>query len=83
MSTKLTLTIDGQVIRKAKSYAYARGRSLSELVENYLKTLDSNRSQKEADELAPSVKSLMGSFKAPKDFDYKKILREEKLKKHG
>ncbi len=70
MTTKLTLTLDDKVIREAKRYAQAKGRSVSELVENYFRSiteLNSNLSEG----LAPSVKSLMGSFKAPKNFDYK------------
>ena len=39
MSTKLTLTVDKTVIDKAKRYAKKQGRSLSDLIENYLKTI--------------------------------------------
>ena len=35
--SKLTLTIDPDVIRLAKSYAASQQKSLSKLVENYLK----------------------------------------------
>lgn len=81
MTTKLTLTLDDKVIQKAKRYARAKGRSVSELVESYFKSItELNGNQLE--ELTPSVKSLMGSFKAPKNFDYKKVLRDEKQRKH-
>ena len=81
MTTKLTLTLDDRVIREAKRYAKAKGRSVSELVESYFKSITAlNSSQSE--ELTPSVKSLMGSFKAPKSFDYKKILQDEKQRKY-
>ncbi len=82
MTTKLTLTLDDAVIRKAKRYARAKGRSVSELVESYFKSI-TGKEDNEPDELSSSVKALMGSFKAPKDFDYKKILQKEKLRKHG
>ena len=39
MTTKLTLTIDDSVISVAKKYAKKSGKSLSVIVENYLKTL--------------------------------------------
>ncbi len=39
MSTKLTLTIDKSVIDKAKKFAKASGRSLSDIVESYLEKL--------------------------------------------
>ena len=80
MTTKLTLTLDDKVIQSAKRYARTRGRSVSELVESYFKSL-TELSGEPSEELTPSVKSLLGSFKAPKDFDYKKILREEKQRK--
>jgi hypothetical protein len=73
MSTKLTITIDENVIEKAKKYAKSKKNSLSKIIENYLKTLV-NEDKKETTELSPIVKSLKGSFKADKDFDYKKEL---------
>jgi predicted HicB family RNase H-like nuclease len=42
MDAKLTLNIDRDVARKAKVYAKKEGRSLSDLVENYLKLLTKN-----------------------------------------
>jgi predicted CopG family antitoxin len=39
MNTKLTLTIEQSVIEKAKKYAKEKERSLSDLIENYLKSL--------------------------------------------
>jgi len=39
---KLTLTIDKQVVEKAKVYAKKKNRSVSKLVEEYLKTISSN-----------------------------------------
>ncbi len=35
----------------------------------------------QANALSPSIRSLMGSFKAPADFNYKKILKDEKRRK--
>jgi predicted CopG family antitoxin len=81
MNTKLTLTIEQTVIEKAKKYAKDNERSLSDLIENYLKALT-----KEGDannvELTPIVKSLKGSFTEPKNFDYKKELANRLLKKY-
>ena len=80
MTTKLTLTLDDKVIQGAKRYARAKGRSVSELVESYFKSLTNGNSES-SEELSPSIKSLMGSFKAPPNFDYQKILKEEKRRK--
>ncbi len=73
MNTKLTLTVEQQIIEQAKKYAKKRGRSLSDIVENYLRVLTSDKDDSEI-EITPLVKSLAGIFKAPKDFDYKKEL---------
>ena len=78
MTTKLTLTIEQGIIKIAKTYAHKQGRSLSDLVENYLKALVQNNSKME--EISPKVKKLMGVIKLPKDFDYKKVLGEESIK---
>ena len=81
MNTKLTLTIEKSVIEKAKSYARKKERSLSDLIENYLKALTIEESKKE-NELSPIVSNLKGSYKMPKDFDYKKELTNRLSEKH-
>jgi hypothetical protein len=45
MKTKLTLTIDAQLVPRAKRYARARGVSLSSVVEEALERLSSDESQ--------------------------------------
>ena len=70
MNTKLTLTIEETVIIKAKNYARTKKSSLSRLIENYLKAV-TNEDITNGKETTSIVKSLQGSFKAPKDFDYK------------
>ena len=72
MNTKLTLTIEQAVIERAKSYAKEKGRSLSDIIENYLKAI--TKEERIEEELSPLIKSLRGSFKMPKSFDYKKEL---------
>ncbi len=75
MTTKLTLTIEKDIINLAKRYANKKGRSLSALIENYLKTLVTKNVNTQ--EYAPTVKRLYGSIKAPKGLDYRKILEKE------
>ena len=81
MTTKLTLTVEKEIIESAKAYAKKNGRSLSDLIENYLKVLVQR--DKTADDLSPKVKSLLGSVKAPRDFDYKKELKDILANKHA
>lgn len=73
MNTKLTLTIEQSIIKKAKSYAKSKGRSLSGIIENYLKVI-TKEELKSNSEITPLVKSLRGSFTVPANFNYKKEL---------
>ncbi|MEO8711964.1 MAG: DUF6364 family protein [Parafilimonas sp.] len=80
MTTKLTLTIEDKVISSAKKYAQKKGKSLSHLVENYLKSI----SDKDAGNppISPKVSKLMGVIKLPNDFDYKTELSNALSKKY-
>lgn len=81
MNTKLTLTIEQTIIEKAKKYANNKGRSLSDIIENYLKVITKEDDTGKT-ELTPIVKSLKGSFKAPVSFDYKKELSKRLTEKY-
>jgi hypothetical protein len=81
MITKLTLTVEKGVIESAKVYAKQNGRSLSALIENYLKALIQKADTDE--DFSPRVKELMGCIKLPKDFDYKKELTDAISKKYA
>ncbi len=81
MTTKLTLTIEESIIYQAKFYAKSKKKSLSSIIENYLKSIIDEDLSKPI-ELSPIVKSLKGSFKLEKEFDYKKELSEQLAKKY-
>ncbi len=81
MTTKLTLTVEKDVIHLAKAYASKKGRSLSDLIESYLKTLVQRENGK--NDLSPNVKRLLGAVKAPKGFNYKKELEGILRKKYS
>ena len=82
MNTKLTLVLEQEIIQKAKDYAKQKNRSLSNIIENYLKSLTKEETKKQTIKVSPIVKSLRGSFKLPKDFDYKIELGKAIEKKH-
>ena len=82
MNTKLTLTIEQEIIKRAKSYAKKKNRSLSDIIENYLKTLTKEEQKQKENNLSPIVKSLKGSFKMSKNLDYKKELQKRLEKKY-
>lgn len=82
MNTKLTLTIEREIIERAKNYAKEKNRSLSDIIENYLKILTKEERNHKSKNLNPAVESLKGSFKMPKDIDYKKELKNRLEKKY-
>jgi len=87
MNTKLTLSLEKEVIEKAKIYAKGTGRSLSEMVENYFRSLveKSNKKNKkdEFGDIDPQLKKLIGIIKLPEDFDIKKAIDEYYKEKYG
>lgn len=83
MNTKLTLTIEKEVIEIAKKYAKEKGQSLSEIVENYFKFVTADRMKIKENRLSPKVRKLRGILKTDENFDYKRILTEELSKKYG
>jgi hypothetical protein len=81
MVTRLSITVDKTVVEQAKQYASDHGRSLSGLIEEYLKSLISK--EKKEFEPSPQVKSLWGSVKPmPEGKDYTDLIEAEILKKH-
>lgn len=82
MNTKLTLTIEQEIIERAKIYAKGKNRSLSDIIENYLKMLTKSERKRKDEKLNPIVKSLKGSFKMPKNMDYKKELGDRLEEKY-
>ncbi len=80
MQAKLTLTIEQSLIENAKDYAKSKGRSLSDLIENYLKLILQDQSSEM--KLSSEIKSLKGAVKLPEDFDYKAELGKSIAKKY-
>lgn len=83
MSNKLTLHIESNIIEQAKAYAKLTGRSLSDIVEEYLKSLSIAKSAKVEEDIDPLVKSLWGSVKLPKEEkNYKELLQDALIEKY-
>ncbi len=70
MDKKLTLSLNGTVIDKAKEYAQSNGVSLSRMIENYLALL-TNTEENEEEVFSPTVNRLVGSLTLPDDFSFK------------
>ena len=84
MDTKLTIKLDKYVIDKAKDYASSHKKSLSRLIESYLKSLviqDDSSDTKEI-KISPFVKSISSGVSIPADLDYKKDYTDYLIEKY-
>lgn len=82
METKLTLKLNKSIIEKAKAYASDQQISLSKLVENYLNSLTSKKSNSDEITISPFVKSLTSGTTVPADHEYKKDYQDYLEEKH-
>ncbi|MFC0875807.1 DUF6364 family protein [Saccharicrinis sp. FJH2] len=84
MDSKLTLKLDKDVIEKAKEYASSHKRSLSRMIESYLKSLidKENKCSENEIEISPFVRSMKTGVKIPADFDYKKVYADYLAEKY-
>ncbi len=79
MNTKLTLSIEREIIEQAKVYAKKTGRSLSDIIQSYLSILTQDI---QSSNLSPTTKKLKGSVKLPEDLDVKTEYTDYLSRKH-
>lgn len=79
MNTKLTLRMDEDLVRRAKAEASRRGKSVSQMVSEFVDSLGSPRQDEH--KLPPITASLVGVLKDHRisEADYKRHLREKHL----
>jgi Family of unknown function (DUF6364) len=76
MQTKLTLSIDKSVIHHAKLYANKRKKSLSQIIEDYLKSLSNNKGSFSLESIPPVTKSLAGILKGRQIVDHRSAITD-------
>ena len=84
MDKKLTLKLDQFVIEQAKEYASSHNRSLSRIIESYLRSLiNRDKNDDESDlRISPFVKSMSTGVNIPADLDYKTEIINHLIEKH-
>ncbi|HQV68716.1 MAG TPA: DUF6364 family protein [Thermoflexales bacterium] len=82
MQTKLTLTIEKDVIKKAKAYARKKDKSVSRIVEDYLRNVSQEKlvSTTQLNLKAPITESLVGMFE-DSGKSYKTMLDEARAER--
>lgn len=79
MTTKLTLSIDEEKVKRIKRFSKEKGISISKIVEEHIDRITSKNSNEKLD-----IMKIKGAFgKAPKGFDWKKIKTDHLLKKYA
>lgn len=66
----ITLNLNDDLMRRAEALARQQGRTLTALLEDYLREVV-DRSAATEPALSPSVQALFGVLTLPPDFDYK------------
>ena len=80
MSTKLTLSLNNEIIRKAKIWAEIHHTSLSKVVEKYFFSLVS--SNVKSNDFEPKTNLLVGMFESKdKNLSYKELVDKHKGRK--
>jgi len=80
MNTKLTLSLNNEIINKAKLYAKYHEISLSKMIESYLDSITASKNKEIT--ITPLVESLSGVVNLPNDFDYRKEYRDHIINKY-
>lgn len=78
MNSKLTLSLNKEVIKRAKQFAKSNNRTLSNLVETQLRAVTK---QIEEDEIHPEIKKLMGKIHLGAAFNHKTEMKKIMAKK--
>lgn len=83
-STKLTLSMEPEIVNRAKQYAKKRQISLSKLIQDYLDEVSRNKPEAE-DNISADVLSITGILKDkfPNDVDLKEVRYQYLKEKYG
>jgi len=78
MATKLTLSIDEDVIKKAKQVSRRKGKSLSKMVEEYLKNISEREGEKKSvvSRIDKIMEPYRSKIKMPVNGTYKDMIRQ-------
>ncbi len=75
--SKLTLSVDNTVVRRAKRYARARGTSVSRLVERFLDIVATDGPGAPVTTEPPILRRLRGSLKGVAENEYRRHLQRK------
>ena len=76
MTTKLTLSISEETVKRAKLMSRKKGKSISKMVEEYLDSLSEKEEQKESviDKIDKIMAPYRNKIKLPENMNYKEMI---------
>ena len=76
MTTKLTLSINEETVKRAKLISKKKGKSISKMVEEYLDSLNEKEEQKESvmDKIDKIMAPYRNKIKLPENIGYKEMI---------
>ena len=84
MTTKLTLSINEETVKKAKRISRKRGKSISKMVEEFLNSVSEKEAEKkEPEDALAKIKQIMQGKISDPHVDWKKVKMEHLRKKYG
>lgn len=79
--TKLTLSIDENVVEKAKQIAEANNTSVSAMFTNFVQSMAASKPGRP--KIGPITRRLTGIAKLPPGKDYREVLTDALMEKYG
>jgi hypothetical protein len=78
MTTKLTLSINEETVKRAKLISRKKGKSISKMVEEYLNSLSEKEEQKESvmDKIDKIMTPYRNKIQLPENKSYKEMIKE-------
>lgn len=82
MNSKLTLKLNKEIIEKAKKYAASQHKSLSRMIEAYLKSIVDREATGSDIKITPYVRQMKTGVSVPAELDIKKEYADHLSKKY-
>lgn len=80
---KMTLSVDKETAETAKRLAESNQTSVSAMFTQFVRSMDARRPQRRRIRIGPLTRSLTGILKLPPGKDYRDIIAEDLMAKHG
>ncbi len=81
MNTKLTLSINEEIVKKAKRISQYRGKSVSKIIEEFISSLP-EKEPKKTSSIREISNMLKNGTSIPENIDYKQFIREKRYQEY-